>query len=77
MVGLSQAAFDLTLDYLHERQQFGQRVADFQGVQFQYANVGVSALWNESVRAQKVKKRRSRRLGWWCVPCLGVTLVTW
>jgi short/branched chain acyl-CoA dehydrogenase len=37
MVGLAQGALDRTLPYLHERKQFGSRVADFQGVQHQVA----------------------------------------
>lgn len=37
MVGLAQGALDLTLPYLHERRQFGTRIADFQGVQHQVA----------------------------------------
>lgn len=41
MVGLAQGAHDLALKYLHERRQFGQRIADFQGVQFQYAEVSL------------------------------------
>ena len=39
MVGLAQGALDLTLPYLHERKQFGTRVADFQGVQHQVAQL--------------------------------------
>uniref|UniRef100_A0A7S0LJZ9 Short/branched chain specific acyl-CoA dehydrogenase, mitochondrial n=1 Tax=Coccolithus braarudii TaxID=221442 RepID=A0A7S0LJZ9_9EUKA len=39
MVGLAQGALDLTLPYLHERRQFGSRVADFQGVQHQLAQM--------------------------------------
>ena len=37
MIGLAQGALDRTLPYLHERKQFGARVADFQGVQHQLA----------------------------------------
>eukprot|EP00286_Rhodomonas_abbreviata_P019751 CAMPEP_0181309298 /NCGR_PEP_ID=MMETSP1101-20121128/11939_1 /TAXON_ID=46948 /ORGANISM="Rhodomonas abbreviata, Strain Caron Lab Isolate" /LENGTH=394 /DNA_ID=CAMNT_0023415773 /DNA_START=381 /DNA_END=1565 /DNA_ORIENTATION=- len=37
MVGLAQGAFDTTMPYLHQRKQFGTAIADFQGVQFQYA----------------------------------------
>ena len=33
MVGLAQGALDLTLPYVHERRQFGSRIADFQAVQ--------------------------------------------
>jgi len=39
MVGLAQGALDLTLPYLHERKQFGTRIADFQGVQHQVAQL--------------------------------------
>jgi len=37
MVGLAQGALDHTMRYVKERTQFGQRIADFQGVQFQIA----------------------------------------
>lgn len=37
MVGLARGAFDSAMPYLHERRQFGQPIADFQGMQFQYA----------------------------------------
>jgi len=37
MVGLAQGAFDNTIPYLLERKQFGQPIANFQGMQFQYA----------------------------------------
>ena len=39
MIGLAQGALDRTLPYLHERKQFGSRVADFQGVQHQLAQL--------------------------------------
>ncbi len=41
MLGLAQGAFDHGLRYLHEREQFGQKIADFQGVQFQYARLAM------------------------------------
>jgi alkylation response protein AidB-like acyl-CoA dehydrogenase len=37
MLGLAQGAFSHAMDYLHERKQFGNRIADFQGVQFDMA----------------------------------------
>ncbi len=37
MVGLAQGALDHTIRYVKERSQFGQRIGDFQGVQFQIA----------------------------------------
>ena len=37
MIGLAQGAFDYALKYMHERSQFGKKLAEFQGLQFQYA----------------------------------------
>jgi len=37
MVGLAQGAFDYAMRYICTRKQFGRPVADFQGMQFQYA----------------------------------------
>ena len=37
MVGLAQGALDHAIAYTKERAQFGKRIADFQGVQFQLA----------------------------------------
>ncbi|KAI0223992.1 hypothetical protein L0F63_001083 [Massospora cicadina] len=37
MVGLAQGVFDLTLPYLFERKQFGDKIGNFQGMQHQYA----------------------------------------
>ena len=39
MVGLAQGALDHTLRYVREREQFGSKIADFQGVQFQLAQM--------------------------------------
>ncbi|HEX2881260.1 MAG TPA: acyl-CoA dehydrogenase [Polyangiaceae bacterium] len=41
MLGIAQAALDHTLSYISERKQFGQAIADFQGVQFQYARLAM------------------------------------
>jgi len=38
-VGLSQGALDLAMEYTHERQQFGQSVSSFQGVQWMLADM--------------------------------------
>ncbi len=38
-VGLAQGALDLALAYTHERQQFGQSVSSFQGVQWMLADM--------------------------------------
>ncbi len=39
MVGLAQGALDHTLRYVQEREQFGHTIAEFQGVQFQLAEM--------------------------------------
>jgi len=39
MIGLAQGAFDHAMNYITEREQFGQPVAEFQGLQFQYAQL--------------------------------------
>lgn len=39
MVGLAQGALDHTLRYVQEREQFGHAIAEFQGVQFQLADM--------------------------------------
>lgn len=39
MIGLAKGAFDQAMTHMMDREQFGQRVADFQGLQFQYAEV--------------------------------------
>jgi alkylation response protein AidB-like acyl-CoA dehydrogenase len=39
MVGLAQGALDHTLRYVQEREQFGRPVGQFQGVQFQLADM--------------------------------------
>jgi alkylation response protein AidB-like acyl-CoA dehydrogenase len=41
MLGLAQGAFDHAVAYAKERKQFGQPIADFQGVQFQIAEMAV------------------------------------
>ncbi|MAA74158.1 MAG: acyl-CoA dehydrogenase [Salinisphaeraceae bacterium] len=38
-VGTAQAAMETTRDYLHERKQFGQAIADFQATQFKFADM--------------------------------------
>jgi alkylation response protein AidB-like acyl-CoA dehydrogenase len=41
MLGLAQGAFDHALAYMRERTQFGKPIAEFQGVQFQYARAAM------------------------------------
>ncbi len=38
-VGIAQGSLDFTLDYVNKRVQFGQKLADFQGVQFMLADM--------------------------------------
>jgi butyryl-CoA dehydrogenase/short/branched chain acyl-CoA dehydrogenase len=39
MVGVAQGAFDCALKYSHERRQFGKPIAEFQAIQFQFAEL--------------------------------------
>jgi len=39
MVGIAQGACDYAMAYMRERKQFGQRLVDFQGMQFQFADL--------------------------------------
>ena len=41
-VGIAQGALDFALDYVKERKQFGQRIADFQGIQFMLADMAMT-----------------------------------
>src|SRR5690606_9070586 len=41
MIGVAQGALDATLRYVKERQQFGKPIGEFQGVQFQLAEMAV------------------------------------
>jgi alkylation response protein AidB-like acyl-CoA dehydrogenase len=40
-VGIAQGALDYALGYTKERQQFGSRIADFQGIQFMLADMAM------------------------------------
>jgi len=39
MIGIGQGALEATLKYVQEREQFGRKIGDFQGVQFQIAQM--------------------------------------
>jgi butyryl-CoA dehydrogenase/short/branched chain acyl-CoA dehydrogenase len=39
MLGIAQGAFDYAMGYMLQRKQFGKAIAEFQGMQFQYARV--------------------------------------
>ena len=40
-VGIAQGALDHATDYVREREQFGRRIADFQGIQFMLADMAM------------------------------------
>ncbi|GIH08696.1 acyl-CoA dehydrogenase [Rhizocola hellebori] len=40
-LGIAQGALDAGLDYVKERKQFGKPIADFQGIQFMLADMGM------------------------------------
>ncbi len=40
-VGIAQGALDFALAYVQERQQFGKRISDFQGIQFMLADMAM------------------------------------
>ena len=58
--GLGQAALDVAAAYAKERQQFGQPVADFQGIQFLLADMAAAV---ESARSTYLQAARRRDLG--------------
>src|SRR3954465_8379267 len=41
MIGIGTGALEATVKYVQEREQFGKRIGDFQGVQFQLAQMAV------------------------------------
>jgi alkylation response protein AidB-like acyl-CoA dehydrogenase len=41
MVGIAQGALDATVKYVGEREQFGKKIGEFQGVQFQIAQMAL------------------------------------
>jgi len=43
MLGCAEGAFDLIMPYILQRKQFGKPIAEFQGVQFQYATMALGS----------------------------------
>ncbi len=41
MVGIAQGAYDATLNYIKSREQFGKAIGQFQGIQFQLAQMRI------------------------------------
>eukprot|EP00285_Hemiselmis_virescens_P008489 CAMPEP_0173378382 /NCGR_PEP_ID=MMETSP1356-20130122/1547_1 /TAXON_ID=77927 ORGANISM="Hemiselmis virescens, Strain PCC157" /NCGR_SAMPLE_ID=MMETSP1356 /ASSEMBLY_ACC=CAM_ASM_000847 /LENGTH=401 /DNA_ID=CAMNT_0014331425 /DNA_START=176 /DNA_END=1377 /DNA_ORIENTATION=+ len=60
MVGLARGAFDAAMPYIHQRKQFGTAIADFQGMQFQYAR---AAMEIESARVMVYNAARLKEAG--------------
>jgi len=60
MVGLARGAFDAVLPHLHERKQFGTALADFQGMQFQYARAAADI---EAARVMVYNAARLKECG--------------
>ncbi len=54
-LGIAQGAFDLAVDYVMQRRQFGQAIADFQGIQWMLADLATEI---ESARALLYKASR-------------------
>ena len=59
-VGLAQAALDVAVEYAQQRQQFGKRIADFQGVSFLLADMATAV---EAARALYLSAARRRDAG--------------
>lgn len=60
MLGIAQGAFDYAMRYIHERKQFNKAIADFQGVQFQYARMATEI---EAARLLVYNAARLKDLG--------------
>ena len=60
MLGLAQGALDHTLRYVQEREQFGRKIADFQGVQFQLAQMRTEI---EAYAPHGLQRRRLKDAG--------------
>jgi len=56
MVGIAQGAYEATLSYIKTREQFGKKLSDFQGIQFQLAEMRLS------LEASRLKVYNAARL---------------
>ena len=62
-VGIAQGALDYALGYVKERKQFGKPIAEFQGIQFMLADMGMkleAARQLTYAAAGQVRARRRR-----------------
>ena len=60
MVGIAQGALDSAIAYMQERKQFKKRICDFQGVQFQFAQLATEI---EAARLLVFNAARLREAG--------------
>ena len=60
-LGIAQGALDYALGYVRERKQFGQPIAEFQGLQFMIADMAMS--WRPP--AAHLRARRPGQTGRW------------
>ncbi|MET0659079.1 MAG: acyl-CoA dehydrogenase family protein [Steroidobacteraceae bacterium] len=60
--GAAEAAFALTLDYVRQRQIFGQRLIDFQNTQFKMADCETDIALGRALLDDAVRKYRAGRL---------------
>jgi alkylation response protein AidB-like acyl-CoA dehydrogenase len=65
-VGIAQGALDVALGYVKERRQFGKKIAEFQGLQFMIADMGMklSAARNLVYTAAAMSERDDPQLGY-------------
>ena len=63
-VGVAQGALDYALDYAEERTQFGKPIADFQGLQFMLADMGMKIeAARSSADVRRCRPVQARRRG--------------
>ena len=60
-VGIGQGALDYALGYVQERHQFGRAVADFQGIQFMLADLGMKLEAARQLTYAAAGRSRARR----------------
>lgn len=60
MLGLAQGAFDCAMSYVLQRKQFGKPIAEFQGVQFQFAHMATEI---EAARLMVYNAARLKDMG--------------
>ena len=66
-LGIAQGAFDFAVDYCRERQQFGQPIASFQGMQFMFADMAmkIETARFAVYRAAKAVENEERDVSYW------------